>query len=393
MLFVESPHKIVILRLAPIDGSTYRCICWDPLIKAELKSVAMPIRKDELCFDESKEFANVLADSSSYSKTIEQAQEWLKQVEIDEANGYRRRLIVPKEERTRIIESISSGLPVFYAVISLIGYLNYHTLYSGYGISINNYLSIGELVLAFMQVIVPVIAILGIVFLEFLVAFGHLTVVGAFAYPLLRYEDSLDEKENLSHDMDSYEWKWLSFSFHNRILQRKGPIWVVELAFSWLWYVLKVVVFSAVGLFILKLLGTIFSFDEMRVRIPWTLFAIAGICCMVLTSGAIIAESSRTKRYTRSVAYYLAVLNSLTIFTFLVVAKNRYLYHGKMSGEYVQEARIVTGNDTIRTNECLLYVGRIDAGVFLFDLAENKSRMIPTSEIKEVELERFELEP
>ncbi|MBL7945291.1 MAG: hypothetical protein JNN32_04445 [Flavobacteriales bacterium] len=265
---------------------------------------------------------------------------------------------------TKLKEAIG-WFPAFYACITIVGFIDYYTKYAPFRINIGDYLSAGELLMAFLPRAMLVIIELTMVFIFFVVIAPQLNrairVQVIDAEPRFTRLRRLAARRNKGANRFAKWWSrtWLGL--------KRGVLGIIS------------TVFLLSVLFLIPIVAT----TDTRQSIPLYLLGAVMIFWLAVF---IVQVAGLVRLGLLSAQGYLLILVIFTsaIYVVKIASKNRYRSDEIRAHPERQLWEVITSSDTLRSGDSLVLVGRIEAGVFLFDVTKELPILIPTSEIVRV---------
>lgn len=257
------------------------------------------------------------------------------------------------------MERILKYTPLAYAALVFIGFANLQSYYSAFGIQIWTYLSTGELLLSFLSITGPLLWAGLLISMQ---GAGMFQQLWTDAHILQGINDwNRSNKEKLRE----------AFGKARTPMNRAGLIvtGVLSLTLSY-----GVVVFFA--LWTLSLLGYLHDgelwwFDEL-------FFVICAPFVVALLFLFVRNQSMHNKKESVRIAHWTALGAFLVV---LLCAHSRRAGERVISAGRFQPVTIITDRDTIATNGVLVYAGKCNASVFLYNKEKEASVIIPTTSI------------
>lgn len=276
-----------------------------------------------------------------------------------------------------LLRKYAGWIPVCYAGITLLGFINYYTLYRPYGIAISYYLTIGELLLAFLNVTIPLLALIGLFSVMLVLGFAFQGLFDAYHVDAKR--EAKPTLLQLPAHVKQYRKRWANPQWTSlgwwpwTILQ---PIYIAFYAGAWLFFIAFLILFLKLALYGQNVMG----YEGTSVLI-WSLV------WLYLFSEAIghgVREERIQKIWGHGIRWVVASLVCMGT----IAGENSLRANRILEGSAQESATIVTSTDTLVTTECLIYAGRIEAGVFLHDISTASNILIPAAEIRSFKLEK-----
>ena len=250
----------------------------------------------------------------------------------------------------KIVESVS----LIYAVLVFIGYAQLHVYYGAFKIPIWSYMTIGEVLLLFIPLTIPLVATLGI-----------------FAVMLILSNAPESLSEWLAWTRKRQTQKPGFVSSDRR--QEKEPRWVRLI--QALWHLFELVMICWFGFVVARIFGEIQGADN------WSSWNEAqrniGIWSMVLLVMAIIKTLGDNKRLWMQLwTWGMLGLGVLTI-----CAWSAKRARSIMTGKPEYRAVLYTNQGVVESDTCFYYVGRCDNVTFFWDKESGEWTTIKNTEV------------
>lgn len=236
--------------------------------------------------------------------------------------------------------------PVFYAGMTFLGFIALYARYAPFGIDIAGYLSLAELLMAFINVTIPLMYVAAVLGLFTIVLF----IVGVMKRPTserfkpLPTADDFNPIEPISL-MERWRLQWV-----NGIMGLGLPIMLLGYFFDGDAFSSTFILGPFIGMWIMSIESMI---QYAKVR------------------GSHIHNRFRISLYFLVLVAYIAIDNRTPSLRLL-------------NGKIAQDVEIHTADSILVTTSDLLFVGRLDAGIILYDKVRSASVLVPTSEIRYV---------
>lgn len=273
------------------------------------------------------------------------------------------------------MQKILKYLPLFSALLILIGYLNYYSFYKCFDIEISSYLTTGELLLSFLPLTVPILIIL-------LFFFFMLTGV-LVALPFKKDKEIDDSGDDIvSLTLFFHSLKRLSDDLKNDKLSKFYkvgffPVHVISLI---------------IGLFFIAFFGFyLFTIVEYTIlgnsefKIPALILILSSLLWIPLIFDIINRIYNNPNKDTLQNLKFGFVL---FIFITLVVITNKESAFNIKHGRPKYNITMELADSTINSDTTFVFLGKTKDYLFLRDLKENKNVMYSTTYIKRLELKK-----
>jgi len=233
-----------------------------------------------------------------------------------------------------------------YAVLVFVGFLDLHSYYSAFGISIWAYLSVGELLLSFLTLTGPLLFLI-----SFLLLVVFITMRGTDK------SDTIDKVlEGIKSSYSNVKNLWWQKFIRGSTMVAFGLIaWGVPVFLITTW------IYLAVG--------------ETLVRALVLLIIALALLLVLFVLVAQHIGKGRSTRLKFTGSAFVVVLVLLMCLLNRFRAENRIQYGGN------DKVFIETKEHAFTTSDTLCYIGQCNAAVFLWDLKAECAVIVPTSEI------------
>lgn len=269
-------------------------------------------------------------------------------------------------QTTSLIERMKGILqwfPAIYACMSLIGFIDYYTRYAPFNINIGEFLSAGEMLMAFIPRFMETL-------FQMALGFAFILIITPKLVRAIRVQVVNAEPR---------------FTTLRKIAARKNrgstrfTRWLSRTWFAMKWTALNVGtnVFLLLVLFLLPSITT----RDTHQKIP---LYVVGIILLAWFS-VYFVQMAKLVRLKLVSAYGFLVLmigTALCMYVVKIAVKNRYRGDEVRAHPERQQWEVITSVDTLRSGDSLVFAGRIEAGVFLYNVHKKLPVLIPTSEIQ-----------
>ncbi len=268
------------------------------------------------------------------------------------------------------MERILKYAPLAYAALVFIGFANLQSYYSAFGIQIWTYMSTGELLLSFLSITGPLLWAGILISMQ---GAGMFQQLWTDAHILQGIHDwNLSNKKRLR----------VAFGKVGTPKQRAGLIGTGLLSLTFSYGLVVFLVIWTVSLLGYLRDGELWLFDEL-------FFVISAPFVVALLFIFVRNQSMHTKKGAVRVAHWTALGAFLLV---LLCAHSRRDGERVISGGRFQPVTIITHRDTIATNGVLVYAGKCNGSVFLYNKEKKASVIVPASDILLMEVSE-ETEP
>lgn len=261
------------------------------------------------------------------------------------------------------LKGVLQWFPAIYACISLIGFIDYYTRYAPFNINIGEYLSAGELLMAFIPRAMESLfqVALGMVFAFIVMP----KVARAIRVQIVDAELRFTKLRRIAASKNKGKTRFTRWINRSWFLIKRGGV------------SLGTTVFLLTVLFLLPVITT----RDTHQTIP---LYIVGIVLFVWFFVFIIQMTKLVRIRLVSTRGFLTTLFGILLCMYVVkiAIKNRYRSDELRSHPERQKWEVITSTDTLRSGDSLVFAGRIEAGVFLFDVPKKLPILIPTSEVR-----------
>ncbi len=267
-----------------------------------------------------------------------------------------------------LLSTIQHG-PLIYALLVFVGFLNLHAYYRQFSIDVWTYLSTAELLLSFLPLSLGVMAWVTLV-VTFMVVNTVLTQA-IFPHKHHHHEPHPKKKKH-SHVPYTQARAWKRFRIN---LRRKKFL----AAFGWL---------LQMGLFIVFFVYLFGGFFVMGVilngtQLPWlTSGALVGLIFLWVLSFFGVMFNMMDEQEVKPIAIAAGIL--LGTATAYQLSVNRAI--DVLDNSMNTTAIITTSTQTITTDSMLVYVGKLQNSVFLYDKRSGVGSAIPMSVVERIDL-------
>lgn len=264
------------------------------------------------------------------------------------------------------MERILKYAPLAYAALVFIGFANLQSYYSAFGIQIWTYLSTGELLLSFLSIAGPLLWA-GVLITMQGAGMFHQLWTDAHILGVIQGWNSAN-KERLREGIDK-----------GRALKERA--WLLGAGLMSLTFSYGLLVFLA--LWTVSLLGylrdgELWIFDEL-------FYVISAPFVSALLFLYVRNRSMHTKEKAVRIAHWIALGAFLMV---LLCTQSRRDGERVISGAGFQPVTIITHRDTIVTNRVLVYAGKCNGAVFLYNKEKKAAVIVPAIDIRLMEVSK-----
>lgn len=262
------------------------------------------------------------------------------------------------------LKSIIQWFPALYACIIVVGFINYYTLFRPFYINIGEYLTVGEMLTAFLPVLIEFIFSSLFVLLIFLLVLPTLRSVG-------RFGSTRDAGLRIRRLRKIIVYRSRGTTFiTSAFFYLSGSFWIVLNR-----YTMKVIILF-LSMYIFLVVG---MNPKSLLPMDWFL-GIVGLWIILMIQLFV----SLVRRGVVKNMYFLPSTIAFMIIAqiMLIAINNIYRAHEVRNHPERQAWQILTATETLQSGGDYIYIGRIEAGVFLFDLKGEIPILIPANEIK-----------
>jgi hypothetical protein len=269
-------------------------------------------------------------------------------------------------------------LPLFYPLLVLIGFLNYHTFYKCFDIEIASYLTTGELLLSFLPLTIPILLFL---------AYFFLLLTGALISILLNKDKEQDNQDDkaMSLTLFFHFFKKTKEDFKNKDLSKLYKFgWF---PFYLIFMLLGILFICFFGYYIFIIVRYIFS-SYLIYKIPYQLLIISAFFWIIFLFDLIDRippglNNEKTK--------YLKSFFTIFLFVSLTVITSKSKAFDIISGKPQYNISFELPNNMIQTDSTIVFLGKTTDFIFLRDLKNQSNLIYPTSEIRRLEIGKTKL--
>lgn len=268
--------------------------------------------------------------------------------------------------RTRL-KGLLEWFPAIYACMSLIGFIDYYTRYAPFNINIGEYLSAGELLMAFIPRAIETLfqMALGIVFASIMIARG----ARAVRVQLVDAEPRFTKLRRIAAGKNSGNTRFTRWITRSWFAMKRAGLNIGTTAFL------------LVVLFLLPVLTT----RDTHQTIPlYTVGVVLFVWFVVFVIQ--MAKLVRIGLVSASALITITLGTLLCMYVVQIAIKNRYRSDELRSHPERQQWEVITSSDTLRSGDSLVFAGRIEAGIFLFDVRKKLPILVPTSEVRRLSI-------
>ncbi len=272
------------------------------------------------------------------------------------------------EKPPSLIDTVLKLGPWVYGALVLIGFLRLHSYYHVFGIEIWTYLSTGELLLSFLNITGSMTAMI--------------IVLGVMMWASVQRESRSDT------DAIDLLGKWMMSQFTklarvwgdpSLTLLKKG---ILVVAFFTLGMLLPLAVALAIAGPICVVLG---MYDEQPIP-PALLWEMGVVLAMMFTF--LMYVDLMRQRFNPWQYIFLTVSLSLALLVFTNFSR-RIAREEMIGNRTVQGVTIATSDLYYATNTNLIYLGKCNASVFLYNRSDSTAIVVPTDDIKWMKFHRL----
>jgi len=262
--------------------------------------------------------------------------------------------------------------PIIYGSLVFIGFLNYYFFYMFFSIDISEYLTTWELLLSFLKLTIPMVLVLSIL------AYFFLSVVVREIFEKDLSEKLENEESEIHHVFPIEFFRELykeikSFSY-------KKPRDYLFVLLSLIVFVITTAGFLfAIG-FLFYIIYQVVGKDLKYISAGSTIFY-GLIWLLIIDTFLKKLERRRNKKY-NWISYYLAII----LFLALLFISNKEKALNILKGKSNYEVILYQSSDTIITDTTLLYLGKTDRYIFLWNNRDSTSVAINTNNISRIEM-------
>lgn len=277
------------------------------------------------------------------------------------------------------MDKIVKLAPFLYAALIYIGYLNYFFYYNVFDINILDYLTIGELLLSFLQ--------LSIVF----IIFGGIVAVPAIFAALLSLlikEDKLYNEDD--DDNDSYTPFHITkqFTILKQSIKSTGESIVTKIS-NIFFDVIRLARDILISVFFVLFFGFIFlQVFSSKSNLFYAPYTIVMSFFWILIFVKTIAVAKRRQKNIDFLKIQVVVVLVLVISLDNII--HRETAHEVLDGKSFMEVSLYFDNDTICTDSELLYIGQTEQYMFLYNKSNNTNQIYSKPGLKKIEMKKID---
>lgn len=273
------------------------------------------------------------------------------------------------------MQKILKYLPLFSALLILIGYLNYFSFYKSFDIEISSYLTTGELLLSFLPLTVPILIIL---------LFFFFMLTGVLVTLSFKKDKQIDDSDDdsVSLTLFFHTIKRLLDDLKNKKLSKFYKIGFFPV------YIIALII----GLFFIAFFSFyLFTIVEYTIsgnsefKIPALILILSSLLWIPLIFDLINRIYNNPNKDTLQNLKFGFVL---FIFITLVVITNKESAFKIKHGQPKYNVTLELPDSTIKTDSNFVFIGKTKDYLFLRNLKEDRNVIFSSTNIKRLEIKK-----
>ncbi|MDD4110699.1 MAG: hypothetical protein PHS54_04015 [Clostridia bacterium] len=273
---------------------------------------------------------------------------------------------------------ILKNIPLISGVLIFFGYLHYSFYYSFFGIEISSYLTTGELLLSFLRLTIPILSI---------IAMLSLYMIGALVLMVTR-DKSLNEEEKDNDAFNLFFLKELNDFISS--LKRKN----FRSFKAYIFVILELITLLLSLGFALFFIGYIlFLFYQIVSENPKLslINSKASIVFAVMWFFVLFSTLEKLKKkYQDHMHNFVLVFGLLGLFLSNIYIFNKETALKTLKGHPENQITIYAEDETIKTDNNLVFIGKTDNFIFLRNLQEKENEIYNISDVKKFTIKQLE---
>lgn len=272
-----------------------------------------------------------------------------------------------------ILKSMMEFLPVGYAFLVLIGYLDYYFFYENFGIRISSYLTTSEMVFSFLDLIQPILIFASIIFIENVAIW---LILGSKSKDPDQVKNTLSRKL-LINLFSSQTTLWNILTFHDDDDFENTSAF--DKIYAYGLFVIVLILSIGINLYLIAFLIVLFHYDEALLGMNSSrIFALA-----ILWLTFIFFKLYLNKRKYKVDRGLIMGFLTLSLGIYLLRAVNHKGAEMIMSGNSETEFEIRSELSLFNRQNSFEFIGETSEYIFLLDKSSNESLAINRSQVLE----------